>query len=199
MHSYVALCRVVSKDRMRLYQHSVRCPTAMQIFLDANPRYWRFLPMTMEDAEASLECLIQRPVLSNELDWNIRPTDDCRLCIEAVPKPPVGYIFSNRQIVSQTEYFHKRQDRNLPNQDIDLYHATIVAVLPESCSDMFRYTIESMFITHADAKLNTVGHVLNYDQPTDYFLMNDPWLIRGDEWCQGLLRRPQPKNEIAKA
>ncbi|CAF0942011.1 unnamed protein product [Didymodactylos carnosus] len=26
--------------------------------------------------------------------------------------------------------------------------------------------------------------------------LNDPWLIRGDDWCQGLVRRPQPKNFI---
>ncbi|CAF4359791.1 unnamed protein product, partial [Rotaria sordida] len=25
-----------------------------------------------------------------------------------------------------------------------------------------------------------------------------PWLVRGSEWCQGLLRRPEPKNTIAK-
>ena len=166
----------------------------MQIFLDANPHYWRFVPMAIEEAEAPLQSLIQRPVLSDQLDWNLRAIEDCRVCVEAVPKPPMRHTFSNRQIVLQTEYFHKKRDKNLPNQEIDLYDATIVAVLPENCSDMLRYTIESMFITHAEAKLNTVGHVLNHDQPTDYFLLNDPWLIRGDDWCQGLVRRPQPKS-----
>ncbi|CAF5220007.1 unnamed protein product, partial [Rotaria magnacalcarata] len=38
---------VSSKDHMKLYQHSVRCTVAMQIFLDANQQYWRFVPMTI--------------------------------------------------------------------------------------------------------------------------------------------------------
>jgi hypothetical protein len=54
---------------------------------------------------------------------------------------------------------------------------------------MFRFTIESLFITHAESNLNTIGNVLNPHQLPEY----NPWLIRGDEWCQGLLRRPQPK------
>ncbi|CAF5165477.1 unnamed protein product, partial [Rotaria magnacalcarata] len=54
-----------------------------------------------------------------------------------------------------------KRGKILPNQSIDLYNATIVAVLPESCSEMFRFTIESLFITHADTKLNTIGHMLN--------------------------------------
>ena len=53
---------------------------------------------------------------------------------------------------------------------------------------MFRFTIESLFITHAETNLNTIGNVLNPIQFPDY----NPWLIRDDEWCQGLLRRPQP-------
>ncbi|CAF5146084.1 unnamed protein product, partial [Rotaria sp. Silwood1] len=42
---------VLAKDRMKLYQHSTQCPVAMQIFLDANPQYWRFVPMPLEEAE----------------------------------------------------------------------------------------------------------------------------------------------------
>ncbi|CAF4502957.1 unnamed protein product, partial [Rotaria magnacalcarata] len=57
--------------------------------------------------------------------------------------------------------FIAKRGKILPNQSIDLYNATIVAVLPESCSEMFRFTIESLFITHADTKLNTIGHMLN--------------------------------------
>lgn len=66
----------------------------------------------------------------------------------------------------------------------------IVFLVPETCSDMFRFTIESLFITYAETNLNTIGNVLNGTQFPDY----NPWLIRGDEWCQGLLRRPQPKS-----
>ncbi len=59
---------------------------------------------------------------------------------------------------------------------------------------MFRSTIESLFITYAHANLNTIGNVLNADQHAHYYPLNNPWLIRGIEWCQGLLRRPAPKN-----
>ena len=113
---------------MKLYQHSVRCPVAMQIFLDANPQYWRFIPMALEESERSEQKFVQRPLLSDELDWNLRSKEDCMAYIEAVPRPPDGFIFSNRQIVLQSEYFHKKRDKNLPNPDIDLYNATIVAV-----------------------------------------------------------------------
>ena len=86
--------------------------------------------MATEGAGAPLQSVIQRPVLSDQLDWNLRAIEDCRLCVEAVPKPPMGYTFSNRQVVLQTECFHTKRDKNLPNQEIDLYDATIVAVLP---------------------------------------------------------------------
>ena len=48
--------------------------------------------------------------------------------MEAVPKPPTGYTFSNQQILLQTHYFHQKRDKSLPNEDIDLYDARIVAV-----------------------------------------------------------------------
>lgn len=59
---------------------------------------------------------------------------------------------------------------------------------------MFRYTIESLFITHAETKLNTLGNVLNENPTGNTYPLNNPWLIRGNEWCQGLLRRPQPNS-----
>ncbi|CAF3719689.1 unnamed protein product [Rotaria sp. Silwood1] len=188
---------VIAKDRMKLYQHSARCPVAMQIFLDANPQYWRFVPMTLEESQRPEQQSIEQPVISDEPNWTLRSKGDCRVCVEAVPKPLNGYTFSNRQIMLQTQYFHKLRDKTLPNQDIDLYNASIVAVLPESCSDMFRFTIESLFITYADAKLNSIGNVLNENQNDDHYPMNDPWFVRNSEWCQGLLRRPEPKITIS--
>jgi hypothetical protein len=124
---------------MRLYQHSTRCPVAMQIFLDANPQYWRFIPMTLEESQTPEQQQIQRPILSDELDLNIRARNECMACIEAVPRPPRGYIFSNRQIVLQTKYFHTKRDRDMPNQDIDLYNATSVAVCKFSLYFHFRH------------------------------------------------------------
>ena len=58
---------------------------------------------------------------------------------------------------------------------------------------MFRYTIESLFISYGETNLNTIGNVLNQDQSGNYYPLNNPWLIRGDAWCQGLVRRPQPQ------
>ncbi|CAF1671668.1 unnamed protein product, partial [Adineta ricciae] len=120
--------------------------------------------------------------------------EECRLCIESVPRPPSGYIFSDRQILRQTEYFHNKRDQIQPKYDIDLYHATVVAVLPANCSAMFRNVIESLFITYAETSLNTIGNVLNEEQQRNrYYPLDNPWLIRGNEWCQELVRRPQPK------
>ena len=73
---------------MKLYQHSVRCPVAMQIFLDANPRYWRFIPMTLEESERPEQQAIEHLIISDELDWNLRSKEDCRMCVDTVPRPP---------------------------------------------------------------------------------------------------------------
>ena len=59
---------------------------------------------------------------------------------------------------------------------------------------MFRNVIESLFITYAETSLNTIGNVLNEEQQRNrYYPLDNPWLIRGNEWCQELVRRPQPK------
>ena len=66
-------------------------------------------------------------------------------------------------------------------------------LVPDTCSEAFRYTIESLFISHAQTKLNTIGNVLNRDHDHGYQPLNNPWLMRGDAWCRGLVRRPQAK------
>ncbi|CAF1542923.1 unnamed protein product, partial [Rotaria sordida] len=148
--------RLRTKDRVKLYQHPARCPVAMQIFLDANPQYWRFVPMTLEESTRPEQQMVTPYTFSEELSWTIRSKEDTKVYVDAVPKPSKGLTFSNRQIMLQTRYFHKTRDRTLPNQDIDLYDATILTVLPETCSDMFRFTIESLFITYAETNLNSI-------------------------------------------
>lgn len=59
---------------------------------------------------------------------------------------------------------------------------------------MFRTVIESFFITYAETSLNVIGNVLNAEQRNHYSSLTNPWLLRGDEWCQNLLRRPQPSS-----
>ena len=122
------LCRTLIKDRMKLYQHSTRCPAATQIFLDANPQYWRFVPMTVRESEAPEQQAIQHLQLASELSSWTRTREDCRTCVEDVPRPSTGYVFSNRQVALQAQYFHKKRDETLPNNDIDLYNATVVTV-----------------------------------------------------------------------
>ena len=114
---------------MKLYQHSSQCPVAMPIFLDTNPQYWPFVPMIIEESQQPEQQSIEHSTeFTDQPDWNVRSKEDCRQYVEAVPKPPTGYTYSNRQILLQTLYFYQKQDKNLSNQDIDLYHSTIVAV-----------------------------------------------------------------------
>ncbi|CAF1247490.1 unnamed protein product [Rotaria sordida] len=186
---------IKSKHRMKLYQHSARCPVAMQFFLDANPQYWRFVPMTLEESTRPEQQMVTPYTFSEEFSWTIRSKEDTKVYVDAVPKPPKGLTFFNRQIMLQTRYFHKTRDRTLPNQDIDVYDATILAVLPETCSDMFRFTIESLFITYAETNLNSIGNVLNANQNGDHYPMNDPWLkhrVLFDCSMSTLLHPPKP-------
>ncbi|CAF4480332.1 unnamed protein product, partial [Rotaria magnacalcarata] len=101
---------VSSKDHMKLYQHSVRCTVAMQIFLDANQQYWRFVPMTIEESKRPEQRSVQVISFTDELTWNLRQMEDCTIYVESVPKPSTGYIFSNRQIGLQLSYFNKKRD-----------------------------------------------------------------------------------------
>lgn len=75
-------------------------------------------------------------------------------------------------------------------------YRTLFELVPETCSDMFRTTIESLFITYAQTTLNTISNVLNEDQRSNYYPSNNPWLLRGDEWCQNLMRRPAPPPKL---
>lgn len=115
---------------MKLYQHSVRCPVAVQLFLDAHPRYWRFVPMTIDESERECERIIEQSVFSDALEWNQRSNDECLLYMESVPKPShsSGLVFSRRQSMLQMQYFHNKRDLDLPSADIDLYEASIATV-----------------------------------------------------------------------
>ena len=166
---------------------------AMQIFLDANPQYWRFIPMAVDESIAPEQSIIHRPVLSDEINMQYRTKQDAVACTDAIPRPPTNYVFSNRQLVLQTQYFHQNRDKTLPNMNIDLYQATIVAVLPDECSDMFRNTIEALFVTYAESQLNTFGNVVIEEAQINENPAFNPWFLRDGTWCQGLLRRPQPK------
>jgi len=89
---------------------------AMQIFLDANPQYWRFVPMSIEESQRPEQQSIQPPHLPDQLDWNLRSKEDCFIYLEAVPKPPTGYTFSNRQLLLQTQYLYDVSDRYMETE-----------------------------------------------------------------------------------
>ncbi|UJR18818.1 hypothetical protein I4U23_021946 [Adineta vaga] len=44
----------------------------------------------------------------------------------------------------------------LPYSTIDLYQVKIIAVLPNDCSTLLRYVIETLFIVHCETKLNMI-------------------------------------------
>ena len=115
---------------MKLYQHSARCPVAMQIFLDANPRYWPFVPMTVEEAGTHEQLNYREPVIADVIDPEKMRTKSSSLKMmkEDVPEPSGGFIFSRQQLTSQVEYLHQKLDKKIPNFNIDLYNATIVAL-----------------------------------------------------------------------
>lgn len=72
----------------------------------------------------------------------------------------------------------KKEDRSILYVGFVFIHVSV----PESCSDTFQRLIESLFITHADTKLNIVGHL---DIPI--IIDNDTGNDRG-QWCRDLHR-----------
>ena len=68
--------------------------------------------------------------------------------------------------------------------------------MPDPCSITFKRLIEALFITHAETKLNTLGHldgsvVYNSTTNNNYPDHSSTATIidRGD-WCYNLVRRP---------
>ena len=72
-----------------------------------------------------------------------------------------------------------------------------IVLVPDRCSEIFSRLIEALFITHAQTKLNTLGHLdgmiveNNNSNDTNARMTSDR---RSDEWCQNLLRRPTTSN-----
>lgn len=120
--------------------------------------------------------------------------------VKNVPRPPAAFDFPIAQRQQQQQFFKSLVDRFLPRDDVDLYDADIVAVctlllfsrdlyialpshlVPEHPSELFGQLIESLFITHAECKLNEIGHLVNEH-------VNRNRSPRGS-WCANLTRRP---------
>ena len=164
---------------MRLYRHSTECKTAIQMFLNENPQYWRFVPMTNEEANDKSQHVTSSSIDIKSAD--IRTDDgEIKKLMQNLPMPPANYRFSTRQYHLQYVYFQAKRDiLGGPNVHLDLYNAKIIAVrkcldrfdyfhfflyvcffklVPETSSSVLRQIVESLFITHAETNLNTSGH-----------------------------------------
>lgn len=62
------MSRILSKDHMHLYQHSTRCSSAVQMFVDENPIYWRFVLMTDNEANE-----MHQQITTSSVD--VKPSD----------------------------------------------------------------------------------------------------------------------------
>ncbi|CAF1399429.1 unnamed protein product [Adineta steineri] len=151
-------------DKMWLYQHSSRCPDALQLFLDYNPAYWCFVSMKSMEINMTYTPIQQESFVraSNETSWS-RTDKEVRSLIANLPKPPLDCHFSIDQNQQQTHFFKSLQDLNVSRDYVDLYNADIIAILPDNCSELFTQLIESLLITHAECKLNEFGHLI-YEQ-----------------------------------
>jgi len=124
---FMHMPRTLSKDDMHLYRHSTECPSAIQMFLDENPRYWRFVPMSNEEADQAEQTIIISTMDIKSTD--IRKDGEIKLFIQNLPVPPSPkYRFSTRQYHLQYAFFKSQRDLGTPNCHLDLYNAKIIAV-----------------------------------------------------------------------
>lgn len=208
---------------MLLYKHAVRCPSAMQIFLNFNPIYWCFAPQRLLEAEIEDKknptlpsSLIQldsvHPIAIASKDRHARKAtettrsdENVRLYMRHLPPVPNGYKFSIQQRAQQFQYFKQQHDLiHKQNPVMDLFNTTVIAVLPEDCSETVRRFIETLFITHTEAKLNTSGRLVTDLNNDDRDRIDIPYhlaegcsptsdiaieiqLMDRDEWCLDLI------------
>ena len=130
---------------MRLYQHSARCPIALRSFLDCNPQYWCFIPMSLQDASSENITILQQMSAASSSSTTttidielidiiaIGAIDNPRLSnfIHNVPHPPAAFVFSYRQRQQQRTFFERfisSSTQQLPYSPVDLYQVAIIVV-----------------------------------------------------------------------
>ena len=154
-------------NKMRLYQHSARCPIALRSFLECNPDYWCFIPQLWYEANednlihfrgtssssSSTSCSSLSLSLSSDAD---REETDITMMnainrqrifyfLDHVPIPPGAYAFSYRQHAQQRLFFEKYLSlppEQLPYSTIDLYQVAIIAVCKSSLFTLFCFLID---------------------------------------------------------
>ncbi len=115
-----------------MYQHTARCPQAIQLFLDAHPEYWCFVPMS------NAEGIVRKNTMkSPSSPTGVSPSGSVRIQAYAkyladnIADPPESYIFTERQKYNQRRFFREGKDQDILSRtetNVDLYNATIVAV-----------------------------------------------------------------------
>ena len=128
-------------NRMRLYQHTARCPAALEAFIDCNPMYRCFVPMDWYEAISDNREYLgsahdTRPRLRYDNVHYNDPDDpeysaDVIEYLQRVPLPLVAYAFSYRQRQEQRTFFRQfitlRHRRGI-FRSLDLYRFKVIAV-----------------------------------------------------------------------
>ncbi|CAF1566022.1 unnamed protein product [Adineta steineri] len=164
-------------DKMRLYQHSARCPTALHLFLDCNPSYWCFIPMLKHEARAENIAYVRQATGSSSSSFHttmgaqlshLSATSRIHRNSRVIPylhdvprSPSTSYEFSAEQSQKQCLFFEELLSfssaiDHLPYSTVNLYKIAIIAVLPDDCSITLRYIIETLFVIHGETKLNMI-------------------------------------------
>ncbi|CAF5226849.1 unnamed protein product, partial [Rotaria magnacalcarata] len=129
-----------------------------------NPAYWCFISKSKEEVEQEndLYARIVRDTRSEFVYMLPRPTNQekkvARL-LTGVSLPTTVRHFSSIQIQKQRIFFDRlllSPVDELPYIETDLYKIKIIAGLPTDESIILRYIIETLFIIHAESKLNMI-------------------------------------------
>ncbi|CAF1203513.1 unnamed protein product [Adineta steineri] len=176
-------------NKMRLYQHSARCPIALRSFLECNPNYWCFIPMLLHEALAENILYTRTSNYSTAELYDFIPMiaiDNQRVenYLSHIPLSPVSYAFSYQQRQKQRLFFESivpfsTNEQSLPYSPLHLYKVALIVVLPDDCSMILRYILQSLFIVHGEPKLNMICP-LGGDPEKRYGRAYD--LV----WCAGL-------------
>lgn len=122
---------------MWLYQHLTECPFALQMFLNYHPEYWCLIPMKSIDADIDNQLHVLRTTVQLPMNRTIRNLDIYTL-IQNIPKPPIGYNFSHRQMKQQFDPILHLTPPTEPFQiNATLYNMSIVAV----CKSSYIYSL----------------------------------------------------------
>ncbi|CAF5198610.1 unnamed protein product [Rotaria magnacalcarata] len=173
-------CRHLIVRKMRHYQHSAHCSVAVQLFLEHNPAYWCFISRSRREVEQENN-FYTGLVLATESEFAFilprRTNHEKKVArlLTGVMLQPAENHYSTAQIQKQRIFFDRlllSPVDQLPYVEADLYKMKIIAVLPTDESIILRYIIETLFIIHAESKLNMICPVgidpqQRYGQPYD--------------------------------